>query len=185
MNPTNNKVILSCDLKQKDTMLIGGIKFSTAIKFDTNYREKSPTIATVVEGNECLNNGDMLLCHHNLFYQPSPYHLNDDLFSIPFSKVLFAKISKDGGISPICGNLICERIPETDQFEVPVSERKMLDKVYKVIDGGWTTYKKGDTIFTRPSGAYDIVYNYDGIEKRVTKVDADQICGVIKINPNK
>lgn len=177
MIPTNGKIIVSCDLKQKHKILMGGILMQTATLFETNYREKSPTIATVVDGNQFVKEGDVLLCHHNLFYTPSPYHLHDDLFSIPFSKVLFAKIKEDGGIEPICGNVIVERIPQKGVFHV---KQDTEDRIYKLVDKGWTTYKNGYIIFTRPSAGYDIVYNINGVEKRVTKVDSEQICGIVK-----
>ena len=177
MIPVNGKIIVSVDLEQKNKMLIDGMEFYTATKFETNYREKSPTIATVVDGNEFVKAGDILLCHHNLFYLPSPYHLYDNLYAIPFSKVLFAKIDKEGNIEPICGNVIVERIAKKEMFSV---EHKTEDKIYRLIDKGWTTYKNGSILFTRPSAGYDIVYNIDGIEKRITKVDSEQICGVVK-----
>lgn len=177
--PTNNKIIVSVNAAQKSEMVIAGVVFKLAPLFERNYRERSPTIATVIDGNEMVKKGDVLLCHHNLFFLPSPYHLYDDIFSIPFSKVLFAKINNEGEISPICGNLICDRIPIQTPFPVPSEEVKTYDKIYKVVIGGDTKYKKGDTVFTRPSAGYDIVYNLSGIEKRITKVDSEQICGVL------
>lgn len=180
MIPTNGKVLLRCDVKQKSSINIGGLEFSTAIKFENNYREKSPVIATVVGGNELLSDGDVLLCHHNLFYLPSPYHLEGDLFSIPFSKVLFAKIFRDGSLRPICGNLLCNRMPEKHTFDLPPSQQKFLISQYEVVDAGWTKYKKGDIIFTRPHSGYEVVYILDGIEHRQIKVDSDMICGILK-----
>lgn len=180
MTPTNGKVLLRCDVGQKSSINIGGLEFSTATKFETNYREKSPVIATVVGDSEFLNDGDVLLCHHNLFYLPSPYHLEGDLFSIPLSKVLFFKIQADGNLQPICGNLLCKRIPEKHTFDLPPSQQKFLISQYEVIDGGWTKYKKGDIIFTRPVSGYEVVYILNGIEYRQIKVDSDMICGILK-----
>lgn len=180
MSSVNNKITVLVDLSQKDKMIIDGIEFYTALKFDSNYREKSPTIATVVEGNEIVKSGDVLLCHHNLFYLPSPYHLYDELFSIPFSNILFAKISSNMGIEPICGNIICNRISIEADMLLPVELRKTHDKVYKVFDSREMEYNNGDIIFTRPRAGYDIVYNHNGEEKRITKVHKDQICAVLK-----
>jgi hypothetical protein len=179
INPVNNKIIVSVNLSQKDTMIINGKALSTALKFEKNYREKSPTIAKVIEGNDTLKEGDILLTHHNLFQEHSPYHLQDDLYAVPFSKVLLAKIDKDGNILPICGNLICSRIPIKSSLDLPPEYQKTEDKKYKVIDGTGTKYTTNDIVLTRPSAGYDIVYIWGGIEKRVTKVDQDQICGIL------
>lgn len=179
MIPVNNKIIVSVNLSQKDTMVVNGITLSTALKFETNYREKSPTIAQVVEGNNSLKEGEILLTHHNLFQMPSPYHLYDNLFAIPYSKVLFAKINNDGGIIPICGNLICNRILIKSHLPIPAGYQKTYDKMYEVSLSSLGKYSEGDIIFTRPSAGYDIVYIWNGIEKRITKVDSDQICGVL------
>jgi hypothetical protein len=180
MNPTNNKIIVSVNLSQKEQIDIGGNVFKTAGQFDTNYREKSPTIATVITGNETVTEGDILLCHHNLFYLPSPYHLYDNVYSIPFSQVLFAKILHDGSLLPICGNLLVDRIPIETIIPLPIEQQKTHISKYKVNNPGYTKYQKEDIVFSRPSAGYDIVYVYKGVEKRITKVDSQMICGVIR-----
>lgn len=179
IDPVNNKIIVSVNTSQKYFISINGIILSAALKFETNYREKSPTIATVVEGNEQVKKGDILLCHHNLFYLPSPYHIQDDLFAIPYSKVLFAKIDNEGNIRPICGNIICKRIPIKTTLDLPPEYKKTEDKIYQVIDGTGTRYKEGQIILTRPSAGYTIVYNFNGIENRIVKVGSDQVCGFL------
>nr|MBP7835122.1 hypothetical protein [Candidatus Saccharibacteria bacterium] len=72
MIPTNNRIIVRVNLLQKSEMVIGGVLLKTASSFDTNYREKSPVIAEVVDGNGILKRGDIIVCHHNHFYSPSP-----------------------------------------------------------------------------------------------------------------
>jgi hypothetical protein len=178
MTPVNGKIIVSCDLKQKNSICISGTEMQSAILFETNYREKSPVIATVIEGNEMVKEGDVLITHHNNFYLPSPYHLYDNTFSIPFSKTLFAKIDKNGKVIPICGNMICENIEIESDLFIPSEKKRFHTDRYKVIDEGWTNYKKGSIIFTRPYSGYEIVYNVNSIEKRIIKVDSEMICGV-------
>jgi len=180
MKPANNKIIVQVNPDQKDTIKIGDIEFQSALKYEVNYRYKSPTIATVVEGNDIVREGDVLLCHHNLFYLPSPYHLNEDFFSVPFSKVLFAKLISDGTLIPICGNMICEEIPIKYYLMMPPELQQVHKNRYKVVDGGWTMYKKGDIVFTRPSSGYTIIYNVNGEERKAVKVDSEMICGVLK-----
>lgn len=180
MNPVNGKIIVKCDNEQKSSIRIGDVEFKTAMGYETNYREKSPVICEVVDGNEFVKEGQVLLVHHNTFYLPSPYHLGDDLFSIPFAKTLFAIINTDGSLAPICENILCDRVNIPSILPVPPElQEKYIDRV-KVIDGGWTNYKPNDLLFTRPHSYYEIVYHLNGEEKRIHKCHSEMICGVVK-----
>jgi hypothetical protein len=182
MKPVNNKVILSCDQFQKDSILIGDSVFRTANAFETNYRYRAPTIATVVEGNEYVKQGDILLCHHNLFYLPSPYFLYNDLFSIPFSKVLFAKINPDGSLEPICGNILGDKIDIQTYLPLPIEQRKKYADRIVVTKSSDSNYKSGQIILARPSACYDIIYMFNGEERSATKISNDMVCGVVVAN---
>lgn len=179
MNPTNGKIIIKCDINQKDTKVIGGMVVSTALKWQTNYRYKSPTICEVVNGNKYVKTGDVLLVHHNLLYLPSPFHLQDDMYSIPFSKVLFARIDTDGNLEPICGNLLCSEVEIESLLPQPPDQIQVYKNRYVVTNPGWTEYKIGDIIFTRPSSGYQIVYHWNDEQRIAVKVDATMICGVL------
>lgn len=184
MKPLNHKILVSVNIKQKSRMKVGEVEIMTAGIFDANGRYKNPTVAQVVTGNRFLKEGDVLLCHHNLFATPSPYQVQDGLFSVPFSSVLFAKIDKEGVIEPICGNLICKRIPCKNNEHLPVELQKTEDKIYEVVNSGWEKdYQKGDIIGTRTHAGYDIIYLVNGIEHTVTKVESSQICGILKREP--
>lgn len=180
MTPTNGKILVSVNMLQKSQMKIGDTLFKMAEKFDSNYREKSPVICKVEEGNEWVKEGQILIAHHNTFYHPSPYHLEDNLFSIPFGKNLFAVMHLDGSLSPICGNVLCDRVDIETNPPLPIEYRKKyIDRVI-VTDGGWTMYKPNDILFTKPHSYYEIVYNVNGEEKRIHKCDSDMVLGVIK-----
>lgn len=178
MKPCNDKILVSCDLNQKDKITIDGVEFSTAIKFETNYREKSPTIATVVHGNAYVKEGDVLLCHHNTFYTPSPFYLQDDLFSIPAKGEIIFAIIKNGGLYPIYDNIICDKVEIETLIPLPPSQKKYSNNTAIVKDAGLLPFKKGQTIFFRPFANYDIVYVLNGVETRVTKIFSPQICGI-------
>lgn len=180
MQPVNNKIIVYCDVFQKETVSIGGNIFKLANKYEQNYRVKSPTICIVEEGNELIRPGDILLCHHNLFYQPSPYYLFNNLFSIPFSNVLFAKILEDGELLPICGNILGDRIDIETSLPLPPDQRKKYTDRIVVNNPGYTKYKKGQTLFTRPSAPYDIVYHINGEQKIATKISEDMVTAIMK-----
>ncbi len=179
MTPVNNKILVRVNLKQKDTMTVAGVVLSTATKFNINYRERSPVLAEVVNGNKYLKSGDIIVCHHNHFYSPSPYHLQDDLYSIPFNKTIFAKVNKKGNLSAICGNVLGERVPIKTTLNLPAEyQKKYIDRIL-LKDKGWTTYKNGTVVICRPNAPYDIWFTWDGVERVVTKVDSEQICGYI------
>jgi len=178
MKATNSKIIVRCDIEQKNSITVGGVTVSTALLYETNFREKSPVVAEVIEGNNYVESGDILLCHHNTFYMPSPYYLSDDLFSIPFNQILFAKVSKNGDLMPICGNLICNRVEIDSYLPLPTDQIKTYTDRAVVLNGGFSEYKKNELIFHRPHAGYDIVYVWNGQEKRITKVHESQIVGV-------
>ncbi len=82
-------------------------------------------------------------------------------------------------MSAVCGNVLGERVVVPNDLLIPVEHQKTYIDRLLVNDGGWTKHKKGQTILHRPNAGYDIVYNFNGIEKRVTKVSEDMICGII------
>lgn len=180
MTPTNGKILVEANLDQKSEMVINGVRLKTALIFDKNYREKSPTIAKVITGNRFLEQGDIILCHHNTFYEPSPFSLGDGLFSIPYQNIVFGKLSSAGFIHPLNGNIICKRIPIDNRPEIPIQYRKTYIDRAEVLDARWTPYKKGQILLHRPNAGYDIVYNLEGIEHRVTKVHESQIVGILE-----
>lgn len=180
MIPVNNKILVRCNLDQKNEMSLNGVTVKMANLFEVNYREKSPVVCQVVKGNAYVLSGSILLAHHNTFYTPSPYHIGEDLFSIPFkSSILFATVSDNGDLTPIKGNIICDRIKEESTLPLPPELQKTYIDRVRVIDGRGTPYRKGQVIFHRPNAGYDIVYIWQNIEKRVTKVPEDQVLGVL------
>lgn len=180
MKPVNNKILVRSNLSQKDEIIINGVSFKSAPLFEKNYREKAPTIAQVVTGNRHLKEGDIILCHHNTFYSPSPFLVEADLFSIPYDKIVFGTLNEKGNISPLNGNIICQRIAIDNRSEIPIQYRNTFIDRAEVLDGRWTPYKKGQTILHKLNAGYDIVYNLEGTEHRVTKVHESQIVGILE-----
>ena len=180
MKSVNQKVLVRVDLSQKDYMNIGGVTVSTAQSFDKNYRNRSPVLGQFAETNKFFREGDLALFHHNHFYQPSPYFVQDDLFSVPMTKAIFCTIDSNGEVSPVMGNLIVELIPVPSSMELPPDMQTTYINRYKIINPGWTTYKKDQIIFTRPHSGYPIVYMWNGQERVTIKVSEDMICGVVK-----
>lgn len=180
MIATNNRLLVRVDLAQKNTMMIGDVKCMTANLYQTNYRERSPVIAQVVDANDRLNKGDFLLCHHNHFYHPSPYHLQDDLYSIPANHTIFAVLHPSGELSPVYGNVLAAKVDVETPLPVPAEYREFYKDRGLVLDGGWTDFQQGDLVFTRPSAIYEIVYIFGDIEKRICKINSEMICAVVE-----
>ncbi len=167
-------------MKQKDEAIIAGIKIKMGLKFDNNHREKSPVIAKVEQGNGYLKPGELIITHHNHFYHPSPYFLYDCYYSIPINHTIFAILREDGSLTPTYGNILGERVDIESAILLPVEERKKYNDRMIVSQSSNPNYRPGELIFSRPSACYDIVYNFGGIIKRVTKVWDTQICGILK-----
>jgi hypothetical protein len=180
IHPANNKIIVSVNMKQKDTFKLGDLEVSTGLKFETNYREKSPVVAKVEQGNDYIREGSVLICHHNHFYPPSPYHLYNNLFSIPANHTIFAILQTDGSLKAVYGNVLGQRVDVESFMPLPEDQRKKHHDRLIVSDPGDTKYKKGQLLFSRPSACYDIVYNYNGEVKRVTKLNSTMVVGVLK-----
>lgn len=179
MIPVHDRIIVKVSQRQKDEMYIGDVLLKTALPFENNHREKSPVLAEVVEGNKKIKAGQIICCHHNHYSLPSPYYLYDNLFSIPFKKTIFGSFDKTGNFSPLCGNMICKEVFPESQFLLPEESRKPYIDRYEVIDPGNSPHYSGQIVFTRPHAGYWIVYHWDKAEKRLLKVDSEQVCGIL------
>jgi hypothetical protein len=181
MKAVNGKILVRCNMRQKDEITINGVTIKMALPFEVNYREKSPVLVAVVEGNKWVKKDDILIVHHNTLYTPSPFFLGGELFSIPFTgKIVFGKLNGDGSLTPLGGNLFGIRVEIPISLPLPPEQRKTyIDRVL-VSNAGELPYEKDQLIFTSPSAAYDIVYNYNKTINRVTKVHSDFIIAYIK-----
>ena len=180
MKPVNERIIVKVDLAQKNSMLLGGVKVMVGTRYENNYREKSPVIAEVIDGNDRLQEGHYLLCHHNHFYLPSPYHLQDDLYSIPANHTIFAILRPDGELSPVYGNVLAAKVPVATPLPVPAEYQTYHKDRGIILDGGWTDFHPGDLVFTRPSAIYEIIYIFGEAEHRICKINSTMICAVVK-----
>lgn len=168
-------------MEQKEAINLAGIEFKISPQYATNHREKNPVIATVVNGYRNAPQGTFLICHHNSFEgETNPFQISDDTFSIPYNKsTVFCKIDNDGTLTGLLGNILAERINPESLLEIPISERKgYFDRVTIVKDG--FGFKAGQEVFTLPYADYQIVYFFDGEERRIIKVHKDDIVATIK-----
>lgn len=178
MNPTNGKIIVRVNPAQKNTMMIAGVEVTMALKYETNFREKSPVIAEVISKTACVRDGEFIVCHHNHFFGKSPYHLQGDLYSIPADHTIFAVLHPSGELSAVYGNVLAAKVELETPLPLPPEKRTYHKDRGRILDGGWTEFQPGDLVFTRPSAIYEIVYIWGQEEKRICKINSEMICAV-------
>lgn len=180
MKAVNNKILVTSDVSQKDYFLLGDISVKSPVLFDTNYRQRSPVMCQVSEATKDFPKGTILLCHHNTFYLPSPYHVYGNIFSIPCNgNVIFAKFNADGSLYPLFGNMFCRQSEIHSTFALPEKEKKYHSDRAIITEPGLCNYKKNDLVFTRPSAAYEIVYTFHGKKQGQFKVHESMVAGVL------
>lgn len=170
-------ILVSVNLSQTEKASIGGVEIFTAKRYSDNWREKSPVICRVVRGSGEIIKGDYLVCSYTVFYDGSPYALSESLFAIPLNESIFARVSSGGTLTPMFGNILCERVGKEYQLAMPDDYKKNeIDRVVVAFDSG--EYKKGDLVFTLKYSDYEIVFMWEGEEKRYIKVEEAEIVGV-------
>jgi hypothetical protein len=179
MIASNGKLIVEVDFLQKEKTTISGSDFFLAKEFSTNRRESNPVSCKVIEGNENVALGTILLVHHNRFVEYSPHHLGGNLYSIAYNPSIFAWVDEGGNAHQMCENIIVERVYENNSPLIPDHLKKANKHKYKVVNQGYG-FKAGQYVFVFPFADYEIVYNWNGVERRVVKVAKDDIVGVLK-----
>lgn len=178
MKATYNKIIVSVDAAQKECIVVNGAKFLLAKQYNNNRREQHPVVCRVVVGNNKIENGKWLIVHHNRFAEHSANEIGEGLYSIPYNSGIFALINEDGSLKSLCGNIICERIEKKEQIDIPAHLRKNYnDRVIVKSDG--YGFKNGQEVFTYMYSDYEIVYVWNGEEKRAVKVFKDDIVAIL------
>ncbi len=179
MLAVKNHIIVKVWTSQKEEIVINGNLFKTGINYNENFREKNPVVAYVKDGIGEIKSGSWIVCNYNYFDWSSPYCMFDDIYTIPVNEEIFAIINEDGTLKPINGNILVERVTIESVLELP-EELKKPHINRGIVASGFGNYKKGDFIFWLPYSDYEIVYNWNGIEKRALKIHHSEIVGRIK-----
>ncbi len=179
MEAENNKIIVSVNFSQKQSTNIDGVDFLTAKEFSTNKRESMPVICMVEEGNKKVSCGTFLLVHHNRFVEHSPHHLGENIYSLAYNSSIFARVDENGNAHQMCGNIIVERIYDNNDTLTPEHLKEANKNKYRIAQNGYG-YKKGQYIFCFNYADYEIIYTFNGVEKRVVKVIKEDIVGKLK-----
>lgn len=178
MKAANSKIIVSVDFSQKEKISVAGNDFLLGKQYSHNGREKNPVVCKVIDGNGHIKNGTFLLVHHNRFGEYSAHYLGDNLYSLAYNSSIFAKIDSEGNAIGLCGNILVDYLYEEYAIPVPAHLKKPNKFKYKVINKGFG-YKKGQIVFAYEFADYEIVYVFNGKERRVVKLAQNDIVGKI------
>lgn len=156
-------------------------------KYGENNREISPTVCDIIavgEGVKELEVGDKIIIHHNLILNEAMRVERDGqniIISMKADNMIFAKINKDGTLVPLYNNILAERIaaPKLSQFDVTERTEDMKFKIL-AIPNGYNDVSAGDTVLAYKLSDYEMVYHYNGVERRAIKIDAHDILAVFQ-----
>lgn len=185
IKPIKGNILVSVNLYQKDEVDIGGNILMTGKKYNENFRERNPVVAFVEKGNKEIPTNSHIICNYSYFDLDSPFEISDNLigtkeafrlYSIPVNEEIYAKVDDDGNIEPVCGNVFIERIMKENKFDIPEELKK--EHINKGI--ALTGIFKDKLIFFLPYANYEIVYQWNGKERRVIKVFEKEITGYLK-----
>lgn len=178
MIASNDKIIVSVDFSQKQKVVLGGSEILLAKEYSNNRRESMPVVCKVVDGNEKIPNDTYLLVHHNRFIENSPHHLEDNLYSLAFNESIFARLDENGEAKSVCNNIIVDYVYGGENILLPAHLRIPNKFKYMIKNNGYG-FKKGQLIFAYEFSNYEIMYVFNGVERRVVKIKKSDIVGKI------
>lgn len=179
MIPSNKKIVVEVDFSQKEKISIAGNDFLLGKQYSSNGRERNPVLCKVVDGNGHIKEGAFLLVHHNRFGEYSAHALGNNQYSLAWNEAIFARVDNDGNAHSLCGNIIVDYVYEDYKIPVPAHLRKQNKFKYKVLSNGFG-YKKNQFIFAYEFSDYEMVYVFNGKERRVVKIAQRDIVGKLQ-----
>ncbi len=182
MNILNDMIMLTVDDEQKESFVMGSNKFfivPNRHKYNANGRDTNPVLAKVhLPGkNTPFMRGDIIVTVHNTLMNGA-MRLGKYCIT-PYDRWILAIVTNKGELKPTAAHVICERInmPSDEDFIVPESAQKQYTDRVKVIAGYGGNYEPGDVIGILKYADYEVVYNWNGEERRrVVVFKQDVIC---------
>lgn len=175
MIPAKNSILVRVNLSQNEETKY----LKTGKGYNENFRERNPVIAKVEQGTEEIPTGSHIVCNYSHFDLESPLQMFDDVFSIPVDSEIFAIVNEDGTLRPINGNLLVERITKETKIELPEELKKPYTDRGLLLTST-KSIKKGSFIMWLKMADYQIVYMWQGEEKRALKIHESEIVGYIR-----
>ncbi len=176
IKPIKGNIIVSCDLLQKEEALIGNNLLKTGKNYNENFRERNPVVACVERGNKDFHEGTYIICNYNYFDLESPFEITKNLYSIPVNEEIYAIVDDDGNLIPVCGNVLVKRKEIENYIDLPEELKKNWVNQGIALTGTF----KDDLIFWLPYSDYEIVYQWNGEERRAIKIYEKEITGYLK-----
>jgi hypothetical protein len=200
MKAVRNKIIVQSYSNQKEALMIDGpngtkIELWMGRQYDENNRRRNPVLCEVVDNNSkygYIKKGDMLLVHHNYLSggEANPFCLEYDIesgvgiYSFLASNNIFCVLKKDGTVTPVCENILAERLPNAitssfivipDTVKQEHGDRVRVLAVSPEVEG----VNIGDTVLILNKADYEICYSWNKKDYSVIKVFKEDIVGVL------
>jgi hypothetical protein len=171
MNPLPNKIIVKANTNQKEEIVYGTLRL--VVPFRRQYQENSrignPVLCEVVASHEKdIHEGDVLVLGHNSITNDAwRISLEDGIatLSIPVDRWILGKLNDNGELTPLNGNLVCERITEApiSQFIISPFRKTEQNKVTVLsVAPDVSDIKPGNTAIVYTYSDYELFYVVDG-----------------------
>lgn len=173
-------IVVKVNPEQKDEAVIAGKKMLTGKYYATNFRERNPILARVLDGYGEVVTGSWIICNYTYFDFSSPYLLTDHKYAIPVDSEIYAVLGSDGEVlRPVFGNLVVRLVEEKHQLELP-EHLRIYEEDRGIIVKGNNHFKKDDFVLFLYKANLEMVYIWEGFEKRFVRIHEDEIVGIVK-----
>lgn len=177
-----NTILISVNTEQKQSVTVGGMLFQIVPNrhtYEQNGRETNPVVAEVIQAGEGvpLEPGEYVVLHHNMAF--------DELWKmeagsvIPFDRWVMAKVSANGNLIAMPGNIICERVPKPEtvgEYALPETAQEFYKDRVKTDDGIILGIRKWSD--------YEVCWNWNGeVHRKVVLWEGDVECVIINDEP--
>lgn len=177
----DDNIVVKCFFDQNKFQELAGRELQIAHRYNENYREKNPVICEVIEGNEQISKGVLLVCQYHHF-EPESFYLMEantefGLFAIPCDDSIFGFLDDTGELHPLNGNVIGFRLQEPPNMSgMPEHMIQQYHNRLQIKEAMYG-FKKNSIIFINQYADYEIVYTFNKIEHRLIKVHLSDIIG--------
>jgi hypothetical protein len=193
MKPKKNHIIVKSYEEQKESHQVkcddgSVINLYIGRKYGENSREINPVVCEVIsigDGVEDIEKGDLLIVHHNMLINEAlRIERNIEEMSVTLTlhvdNMIYAKINKEtGDTEPMMGSIIAERIDNPTE-SILWTQTNTHDTTFKVVSvpKGYEDVKPGDKIICYKLSDYEMVYNFNGSERRGIRILKEDILAV-------
>lgn len=175
MKPTEGKVVIKIDLKQKEKYRFSnGQAIYISRGHNYNLREDNPNVAEVIDAAK-IPAKSLCLIHHNATQDSYKiFEEKEDVFSIPEDMVFL--YFENGEWKPNENFVISNRIFKPyNGFLIGIDHELVKNRMY--IEKG---LYEGNVVITSPYCDYEIVFFIDGVEQHIIRTRVRELFGLDK-----